>query len=117
MRVDIREKLLKCVDLLLHGMTAIIDQDIDPGDLLRQLLQKRSVFLIANEYLHLFIFKLLAMWIDVYPEDACMRSKIMLPHLHRAPVRDAKFHNVDIAASKTGKVSIVNLKIMIPFVN
>ena len=35
--VNVREELLKRVDLLRHGMAAVVNQDINPGNLFRQI--------------------------------------------------------------------------------
>ena len=114
--VNAREKLFKGIYLLLHGVTAIIDQNVYPWDLCCQLFQERFVFLIADEYFNLLLLKFLAMRIDVYPKYLCVSPKILFPHLQRTSLRDAEFYNVNTTASKTGKVPIIDLKIMVPFV-
>jgi hypothetical protein len=98
-------------------MAAVVDQDIDPRNSFRQGFQESSVFLIAYEYLDLLLFDLLAMRIDVYPEYFAPGPEIVFPHLQRASLRNTEFNNVRVGAAKTREVPLINVEVMLPFVD
>jgi hypothetical protein len=41
----------------------------------------------------------------------------MLPHLQGAAFRHAEFNHVYIGVSEAGEVAVINVKIMLPFMN
>src|SRR5580704_3321715 len=52
-RVNMMEQLLISGDLLLHGMAAVINQDVYLRNLHRQRFQEFAIGLVANEYFNL----------------------------------------------------------------
>ena len=115
--MHVREEFLERIDLLAHRVTAVIDQDVDPGDLTNQEPQEFAVGLIPDEYPDAFLLELLAGRIDIDPEYACLRAEIVLPHLQRAALIHAYFQQMNIRAPIAREVAVIYLEVMLPLMN
>src|SRR5205809_1748037 len=116
-RLDVRIQLLERGDLLRHGMSAVVDQDVDVRDALAHLGKKTAVGLVADENGGRFILELFASGIDVDADNVCPGAEIVLPHLQRPAMEDADFDHDGRAAAKGLEVTMVDLEVVVPFVD
>jgi Glycosyl transferase family 2 len=88
------------------------------GNLLAHGPEKTSVLLIANENGDALFRVAVAIWIHINAMDMSLRSEVMLPHLERtAALIDADLYDLDRASAKGGEVPVVDLEVVLPFVD
>src|SRR5437773_849894 len=116
-RLDVRIQLLERGDLLRHGMSAVVDQDVDVRDALANLGKRTAVRLVADENGCRFIIELFASGIDVDADDVRPGAETVLPHLQRPAMEDADFDHDGRAAAKGLEVTMVDLEVVVPFVD
>ncbi len=104
-------------NLLFHRVTPIINQNINWRYCGFHLFKKFSVRLGSYKYLNVFLFQRLTQWIDIYTIDFCMGAKIVLPHLETSSVRNTDFEYDYFFIPKPGKMPLVNIKIVNPFMD
>ena len=112
-----REQCLEGSNLLLHGVPAVVDQDVDGRQRVGQRAQELAIALVANEDLHAGLFEALAVRVDVDAEDLGLGAEVVAPHLHRPALRHPELHDVDRPVAKPREVAVVDLEIVIPLVN
>ena len=104
-------------DLLLHGVAAIVDDDVELTILVAQCSMQVSIRLVTDDNLDAGLGHLRADRIDVHANDLCLRAKVMLPHLQRATLVDAEFKQADGAVAISIEVALVNGKVVVPLIN
>lgn len=87
--LDMREHLLKGHDLLLHSVTAVVQQYVDTRVFCLEVIPEIDVSLIADLYGDLFVLKLFTIRIDVHADNFCVLPEVIFPHLNRAAVLDS----------------------------
>src|SRR5207342_1946479 len=115
--VDAREQFLERRDLLPHRVAAVVDQDVDLRDALRELAQEAAILLVADVDLHAVLFELLAVRIDVDAMDGGAGAEVILPHAHRAALRHAELDDMRGLAAETGEVAVVDFEVVPPLVD
>ena len=107
----------KGVDLLLHDMSAIVNDNVKTGQLLYQPVKEVPVSLVSNKNRSLFVFKVLAVRIDVDAKEFGRWSKVVFPHLEGTTVRHTYLQDMNICSSPLREITIVNIEIMGPLVD
>jgi hypothetical protein len=109
-----REHFLEGHNLLLGQMSAVVDQDVKPGDLPLHLLPESAVGLIANEDPGVIVFESLAILSYIDPVDSAPRAKIFSPHVETAAAIHADFQHVDFFPDEFLKVPMVDVEVVRP---
>lgn len=65
-------------------MAAVVDDDVETGDLLTELGPEVAVGLIADEYFNVVGFKCLAGRVDVDAVDLALGAEVVSPHFEAA---------------------------------
>lgn len=102
---------------MFHHVAAIIDQNIYFGNFFLYQLKKISVALRSDVDFGMIVFELPTGRVYIDADNFTAFTKIFTPHLHRPAFGDTYFKNNGLLMFKPGKMAIINLKIMIPFVN
>ena len=103
--------------LLVHRVSAIINENVYFGNFFFQALQETPVFLRADRDIHSFLFEFFALRIVVDAENFGPLSEIILPHLERSAMRNPDLQNSHILSSETGKMPVINLEVVFALMN
>src|SRR5690606_19562772 len=90
------EQFFKSHDLLLHGMTPVVYEDIYPANVALNLLQEIPVRLRSDQYFNVFFFKFPAFGVNIHPINSGPRPEIFLPHLETASMENTYFKNYNV---------------------
>jgi hypothetical protein len=113
-RLKVREQFLKRDDLLFSQVAAVINHDIHSADFLLEAPPEISVGLVADKHFDAVTFIGFAGWLNVDAEDLAVRSEVVPPHPQAAATIDPNLQYANAAASKSAKVPVVNVKIVVP---
>ncbi len=114
--VQDREQRIESGDLLNHGVSTIIKNDINVWISFTKRFPKIWVSLIANPNFEAVLLQSLAVLIDIYTNDSCFGAKVTSPHVDTAAILNANFKKSDLHSTETRKGAMVDLKIIYPFV-
>jgi hypothetical protein len=120
--LDVTEQRPECRDLVVIGVAAVIDDDIERSEFVRQPLKKFRVALIADRDMGTRTglgagrLERLAVGVDVEPHDPRLRAEVAPPDLQGSAVGDADLQNRYFASAKPGKVPVINFEIVLPLV-
>lgn len=109
-----RQKLLKSGDLVLGKVAAVVDDDINSGNLLLEASPELPVALIANEYLYGVAFIIFAGWFNINAEDLAARPEIIPPHFQAAAAINPDLQDADGFAFKPAEMPVINVEVMVP---
>jgi len=95
-------------------MTAIVDNDVNVLNLMFEPPPEIAVALIAYENLDTAFLVHLTSGLDIDSINLAVRSKVILPHFQTTAAKDPDLEDADSAIPKSIKVSVVNVKVMLP---
>src|SRR5262245_57751797 len=112
-----REHLFKRCNLLLGVVSSIINKNIDARDGLSHSFPKLPVALITDQYLNPVRPIGLASLLYVDTVHLATFAEVLSPHREAAPAINPDLHHMDIAANKSCKVAMIDIKVMSPLPN
>ena len=114
---NVRKEELKRSVLLRHSMTAVVNENIDPGQLSDERSEEVRIALIPDENSNALSLQMLTVWIDVETIDLGQRTEVVFPHLKGAAMFDANFQEMNFGPTVGREVSVINGKVVCPLVN
>src|SRR6267143_1966127 len=95
-------------------MAAIVDNDVNVRNLMFEPPPEIAVALIAYENLDGAVLVRLTSGLDIDAINLAARSKVILPHFQTTAAVDPDLEDAGCAIPKSIKVSVVNVKVMLP---
>lgn len=111
---EVRKRFLKCDDLLLGRMPAVVDDDVGWEKFVPKPLLEATIGLIANGDPGVFVFKHLANRRNVHARDSRPRAKVRMPHPHASTAINANLDEVRVLADELDQVPLVNFEVVQP---
>ncbi len=98
-------------------VATVVDHDVERSVLLDQRGQERWVRLVTDSDIDAGLGQGCRSGIDVDPHDHRATTQVVPPHLQGTTVRDADLEHDGCRAPKASEVALVNVEIVIPFVD
>ncbi len=99
-----------------HHVATIVEHDIRRSKFSQDFIEKTQISLIPNTHCNLILFKVLAGFGDINPDNLCERSKIPFPQLQRSTFTTADLKENHRTVYVSRKMILVNREVMRPLV-
>jgi hypothetical protein len=96
-------------------MSAIIDYDVEWRNLFFESRPEIAVGLISNIHFDAIAFIVFARRFDVDAVNSALSPEILSPHIEAPAAVDPDLENPDFTAPESAQMSIVDVKIVLPF--
>ena len=116
-RLEMVVELAEGDDLLVHGMAAVVDQDVDARHLPAHLGEELRVLLVPDQDGRGRVLELPAARIYVDADDLRAGSEVFVPHLQRAAVGDPDLDDHRAFPAKPLEMAVIDLEVVVPLVD